>query len=197
MRKRHWLHPWVGKTPGGGNGNPLQYSSLGNPMGRGAWQAVVHGAAKSQAQLSASLTHTGIEWETRVLWNKLLGRCTNTKILEKKWEWYISRCFITKLFNILSHLSITRAYKVDFFLIPVFEWAIGISDSLSHLSNTNQWWKSFFFLTYVFRFQHPWSFSVLQWRLISALNRVIRKNSHLYRLEPLLSAVSLFSHQLR
>ena len=32
----------VGKIPGGGNGNPLQYSGLGNPMDRGAWWATVH-----------------------------------------------------------------------------------------------------------------------------------------------------------
>ena len=34
------------------NGNPLQYSCLGNPMDRGAWQDTVHGVAKSQTQLS-------------------------------------------------------------------------------------------------------------------------------------------------
>ena len=33
-----------GKSPGGGNGNPLQYSCLENPMDRGAWQATVHGS---------------------------------------------------------------------------------------------------------------------------------------------------------
>ena len=38
--------PWVRKIPGEGNGNPLQYSCLGNPMDRGAWQAAVHGVAK-------------------------------------------------------------------------------------------------------------------------------------------------------
>ena len=37
-----------GGFPGGGNGNLLQYSCLGNPMDRGAWQAIVHGVAKSQ-----------------------------------------------------------------------------------------------------------------------------------------------------
>ena len=37
---------------GGGNGNPLQYSSLGNPTDRGAWQATVHGVTKSRTQLS-------------------------------------------------------------------------------------------------------------------------------------------------
>ena len=39
--------PWVGKSPGEGNGNPLQYSCLENPMGREAWWARVHGVAKS------------------------------------------------------------------------------------------------------------------------------------------------------
>ena len=36
----------------GGNGNPFQYSCLGNPMDRGAWQAIVHAVAKSQTGLS-------------------------------------------------------------------------------------------------------------------------------------------------
>ena len=35
-----------GRSPGEGNGNPLQYCCLGNPMNRGAWQATVHGVAK-------------------------------------------------------------------------------------------------------------------------------------------------------
>ena len=41
--------PALGKSPGGGNGNPLQYSRLENPTDRGAWWAAVHGVAKSQA----------------------------------------------------------------------------------------------------------------------------------------------------
>ena len=43
------------RLPRGGNGYTLQYSCLGNPTDRGAWQATVHGVAKSQTQLS---THT-------------------------------------------------------------------------------------------------------------------------------------------
>ena len=39
--------PGSGRSPGGGNGNPLQYSSLENPMERGAWWATVHGFAKN------------------------------------------------------------------------------------------------------------------------------------------------------
>ena len=43
--------PGLGKSPGEGNGNPLQYSRLGNPMDRGSWWATVHGVTKSQTQL--------------------------------------------------------------------------------------------------------------------------------------------------
>ena len=43
------LIPGSGRSPGEGNGNPLQYSYLGNTMGRGARWTTVHGAAKSQA----------------------------------------------------------------------------------------------------------------------------------------------------
>ena len=40
--------PELGRSPGEGNGNPLQCSCLENPMDRGAWQAIVHGVAESQ-----------------------------------------------------------------------------------------------------------------------------------------------------
>ena len=40
-----------GRFPGGGHGNPLQYSCLENPMDRGAWWATVHGVTESQTQL--------------------------------------------------------------------------------------------------------------------------------------------------
>ena len=39
------------RFPGGGNGNPLQYSCVGNPVDRGAWRATVHGVTKSWTQL--------------------------------------------------------------------------------------------------------------------------------------------------
>ena len=38
--------PGLGRSPGGGNGNPLQYSCLENPMDRGAWRATVYAVAK-------------------------------------------------------------------------------------------------------------------------------------------------------
>ena len=42
------LISWLGRSPGGGHGNPLQYSYLENSLDRGAWRAIVHGVAKSQ-----------------------------------------------------------------------------------------------------------------------------------------------------
>ena len=70
----HWvtgdvgLIPGSGRSPEEGNGNPLQYSSLGNPMDRGAWRARVQGVAKSWAWLS--------DWHTQhMLGHRLpLGR---------------------------------------------------------------------------------------------------------------------------
>ena len=44
--------PGLGRSPGGGNGNPLQYSCLVNPMDRGAWQTIVHRVTKSWTWLS-------------------------------------------------------------------------------------------------------------------------------------------------
>ena len=44
--------PGLRRSPGGGHGNPLQYSCLENSMDRGAWRAMVHGATKSHTRLS-------------------------------------------------------------------------------------------------------------------------------------------------
>ena len=50
--------PGWGRSPGGENGYPLQYSSLENSMDKGAWQATVHGVTKSRTQLSAHASIT-------------------------------------------------------------------------------------------------------------------------------------------
>ena len=49
--------PALGRSPGGGNGDPLQYSCLGKSMDRGAWEVVVHGVTKSWTWLSNWHTH--------------------------------------------------------------------------------------------------------------------------------------------
>ena len=58
--------PGSGRSPGQGNGNPVQYSCLENPMDGGAWRATVHGVAKSQTRLS-NFTFTFFEVKTEKL----------------------------------------------------------------------------------------------------------------------------------
>ena len=53
--RRRGFNPWPGRSPGGGNGNLLQYFCLENPMDRGAWQVAVHGITKSQTWLRRSM----------------------------------------------------------------------------------------------------------------------------------------------
>ena len=58
------LIPGLGRSPGGGYGNPFQYSCLEIPMDRGAWQAMVHRVAESQTRPSnlASSTKCKMSW---------------------------------------------------------------------------------------------------------------------------------------
>ena len=73
--------PGSGRSPGGGNGNPLQYSCLENSKNRRVWWATVHGVTKSQTQLSAHALYVSAYFEE--LWmvrapitHTLLGRST-------------------------------------------------------------------------------------------------------------------------
>ena len=58
--------PGSGKSPGGGHGNPLQYSCLENPMDNGAWWAILYRVAKNWIQM------------------KRLGTCAHLKIINEK-----------------------------------------------------------------------------------------------------------------
>ena len=67
--------PGSGRSPGEGNGNPLQYSCLENPMDGGAWWATVHGVAKSRTRLTKRLNETKTKdltkWPVHVnVWQK-------------------------------------------------------------------------------------------------------------------------------
>ena len=59
--------PGSGRSPGQGNGNPLQYSCLENSMDRGVWWAIVHGVAKSQVMIER-LTNTHTDTLQLFLW---------------------------------------------------------------------------------------------------------------------------------
>jgi len=67
------LIPGLGRSPGGGCGNPLQYSCLENPTDRGAWLATVHRVAKSWTQLKQLSTHAQM--------SKLFVKCQIVNIL--------------------------------------------------------------------------------------------------------------------
>ena len=54
------LIPGSGKAPGGGHGNPLQYSCLGNPVYRGAWQATVHGTEHTHTKAIIVLASSAV-----------------------------------------------------------------------------------------------------------------------------------------
>ena len=58
------LIPGSGRSPGGGNGSPLQYSCLGNPVDREAWRVTVHGVAK-ELDMSEQLNNNHVDksWE--------------------------------------------------------------------------------------------------------------------------------------
>ena len=80
------LIPLLGRSPGGGNGNPLQDSCLENPMDRGACWATVHGVAKSQTWLSLQTQQNNNNNNNKrkvwlILWEKKAGKRNYL------WEW--------------------------------------------------------------------------------------------------------------
>ena len=59
--------PGLGRSLGEGNGNPLQYSCLGNPMDRGAWRAIVYGATRVRYNLATKSPPTKLSTQFRVI----------------------------------------------------------------------------------------------------------------------------------
>ena len=80
-RHRRWrFHPGLGRPPGGGNGNPLQYSCMENPMDRGAWHATIYGVTKSRTRLS---THMGEQTYCHNVWSVSCLGCQSTFLLSQ------------------------------------------------------------------------------------------------------------------
>ena len=84
------LIPGLGRSPGGGHGNPLSYPCLENTMDRGAWLATVHRVAKSWTWLKQPGMHTCTRYllERHSEYYSFLPRCTSTDEGIKKF-WYI------------------------------------------------------------------------------------------------------------
>ena len=59
--------PALGRSPGEGHGNPLQYFDWENPMDRGAWRATVHKVTKSWTQLKQLSTHAPTPWAINIV----------------------------------------------------------------------------------------------------------------------------------
>ena len=68
--------PGSGRSPGGGHGNPLQYSCLENSIDRGAWWATVHGVTKSQT------------WLKQLSRQVLSHRCSEYQLCPQGWDWF-------------------------------------------------------------------------------------------------------------
>ena len=92
-------NPKLGRSPREGNGSPLQYSCLKNPMDRRAWRAIVHRLTKSQTRLKwLSMQHTWFSMCTHV------AQIMNSSFLNSDWNWKVGKA--------------TRPFRYDLNQIP-------------------------------------------------------------------------------
>ena len=87
--------PGLGRSPGEGNGNPLQYSCLENPMNGGAWWATVHGVAKSRTRLS---DFTSL-WP---FWFGLRFYIYSNSLLKNKFLTFVTVLYVPKVYCFLT-----------------------------------------------------------------------------------------------
>ena len=100
------LTPGSGRSPGGGNGTPLQYSYLANPMNRGAWWAAVHWVTKSWTQLSTHASFIQI-WDWTGLW-----KCF--QILIPLLAFFFHCITIYVFFKSFNHVTVLHTQKFKF-----------------------------------------------------------------------------------
>ena len=121
------LIPGSGRSPGGGNGNPLQYFCLGNPMDRRAWRAIVRGVTKSWMQLSTHIhkeNHTSQITEFSA--SPWRGRCKSLGSL-KSFLWSTSQLSGASIRGspILSPLRVHHWRWLQW--LRALRWAAGLS----------------------------------------------------------------------
>ena len=107
--------PGLGRSPGEGNGNPLQYSCLENPMDRGACWATVHRVAKSRTRLSDFTLPTRAKM-SYLYFTGVLGIIFHHGTL-----------FLTKAGWIGGQVDILNFFSVWYFMIPMCSWKCSIS----------------------------------------------------------------------
>ena len=116
------LIPGLGRSPGEGNGNPLQYSCLENSMDRGVWWTIVHGVAKRQTQLSYWHTSTLFYWlisftRTLAQWDRNSLYCS---LMYSQFSAYLNyTCWILE-WNICIYNIDLRIYIFFLWLKPAF-----------------------------------------------------------------------------
>ena len=103
--------PGSGRSPGGGDGNPLQYPCLGNPMDRGAWRATVYRIAKSQTRLKQLSTPS---W---LMNNKTKGRGHNSVFLSSQ-----DSVLPSSLFHVTSVTGHQCSFQMLLHTAPLSLW---------------------------------------------------------------------------
>ena len=118
----------LGRSPGGGHGNPPQYSCLENPMDRGGWWATVHGAAKSWTQLSSS-AHTAKKRGGEIARHRSKGTDCQLRKLSPRDPLYTMVCALNNTV-LCTHIF---AKKVESYIQCSY-----LSLSLTHTHNDNE-----------------------------------------------------------
>ena len=125
------LIPGWERSPGGGNGSPLQYSCLENPMDREAWQATVHGVTKSQTWLSAwiyTLWCRKENWRISRVW-----KCSNEKkIILLSTLYILWKHALWKMQKIRKTKSIWWLWETSFYPTAYFQLCKAVEAASRH-----------------------------------------------------------------
>ena len=123
--------PGLGRSPGEGNGNPLQYYCLENPMDRGAWKPTVHGVAKSQTWPSdftftfskATETPSFVKTKAEVRESRNTKKCASFLPLNKQQIWRPEQWCFSNMINWLlerAELILDLSALSSIFLVSLF-----------------------------------------------------------------------------
>ena len=124
--------PGSGRWPGKENGNPLQYSCLENPMGRGAWQVIVAGVAKSWTQLKWLSMHLMVHIVYLHFWIFIWCNYCQTVLFLFS---LIRFCFLKMIKNIFSDILEWMLQVLEFYYLKECEFSVSVVYTFSHYIN--------------------------------------------------------------